>query len=169
MRLAPYVAFTLALSGAPPLVAQQSPSPDLSGIWVLDAAKSDFAGKPAPRSDTTKITRVGKMYRVEQAGDFGPQAGGVQHLSYSWPATDGEVTNSLPQGATMHVTTKLKGDTSTFAVEVSAQGHPILRQLDHAYLSQHGALFIRDVELQPMQGEDLEPVHIVLVYDKTSH
>jgi hypothetical protein len=169
MRLAPLAVLTLALSLVPPLVAQKSSTPDFSGTWVLDSAKSDFAGKPVPKNDTSKFTRVGNVYHVEQVGDFGPQAGGVQRMSYSWPVADGEVTNDLPQGATMHVKTKVNGDTSTFAAEVSAQGHPILRQAGRAYLSQRGMLLIREMDLQPMQGDDLEPIHIVLVYDKTGH
>ena len=110
-------AAVLSVLAASPLAAQKATTPDFSGTWVLDSIKSDFAGTPVPKNDTSKITRVGNVYHMEQVGDFGPRAGGLQRLTYSWPAGNGEVTNDLPQGATMHVKTKLSADTSTFFVE----------------------------------------------------
>jgi hypothetical protein len=159
-----FLAMTAGAAGA--LSAQAAAGPDFSGTWVLDNAKSNFAGQPAPETDTSKVSRNGNMYNIEQIGSFGSQAGGVQRMSYKWPAGDGEVTNALPQGASMHVTTKQKGDTSTFAAEVNYQGQTVMRQTGRAYLAQGGKVFIREMDLQPIQNQSPAPIHVVLVYDK---
>lgn len=159
-------AAVLSVLAASPLAAQKATTPDFSGTWVLDSIKSDFAGTPVPKNDTSKITRVGNVYHMEQVGDFGPRAGGLQRLTYSWPAGNGEVTNDLPQGGTMHVKTKLSADTSTFFVEMSAQGRLLMRQSGRTYLAERGTLLVRGIDVQPMQGEDLEPIHLRVVYDK---
>jgi hypothetical protein len=148
------------------LSAQANAGPDFSGVWVLDTAKSNFAGQPAPETDTSKVSRSGNVYNIEQIGSFGPQAGGIQHMQYKWPAGDGEVTNALPQGASMHVTTKQKGDTSTFSAEVNYQGQMVMRQTGRSYLSKGGKVFVREMDLQPMENQSSGPIHVVLVYNK---
>ena len=146
--------------------AQTVKSPDLSGVWVLNLAKSDFSGQPVPRGDTARIVRTGNVYQVDQVGDFGSEHGGIQKISYKWPATDGETTTQLQQGATLHVTVKMKADTATFSNEFTVQGTTMLRQAGRDYLSDGGKVMTRDTDLKPLQGDDQEPVHMTLVYDK---
>jgi hypothetical protein len=146
--------------------AQKPKGPDFSGTWTLNLAKSDFGGSPVPRNDTSKIVRSGAMYRMDLTGDFGSQHGGVQHTSYMWPATDGEATDSLQQGAVVYVKVTMKGDTSVFATKFSVQGQVILEQTGRDYLSAKGKQLTRETDVKQLQGGDGEPVHMVLVYDK---
>jgi hypothetical protein len=146
--------------------AQSAKGLDFSGVWVLNLAKSDFSGQPVPRGDTARIVRTGNVYQVDQVGDFGPEHGRVQKTSYKWPATDGEATTPLPQGATLHVTVKMKGDTAAFSNEFTVQGTMMLRQTGRDYLSDGGKVMTRDTDLKPMRGDDQEPVHMTLVYDR---
>jgi hypothetical protein len=159
---------TLAIAGASGAQSapQKSKSPDFSGVWTLNLAKSDFGGQPVPRNDTSKIVRSGAVYQLDQTGDFGPQRGGVQRMSYKWPATDGELTNQLPQGGQLAVKVTMKGDTSLFTSEFSMQGQTILKQTGRDYLTAGGTMLIRETDLKQLQGGDGEPVHMVLVYSK---
>lgn len=170
MRASPPVlgALTFLLAaGNPAAAAAQPPStPDFSGTWILDPGRSDFAGAVVPKSATSTMTRTGSQYRVEQVGDFGPSAGGLQHLTYNWPAGSGEVTNDLPQDGSMHVTTQMRGDTSIFAVDISKQGRVVLRQSGRAFLSDGGRTMTREVDSLPMEGPEANPVHVVLVYGR---
>jgi hypothetical protein len=166
MRVAILITLALTIGAAGTTGAQKAALPDFSGIWVLNLAQSDFGGQPVPRGDTSKIVRAGDAYQVDQVGDFGPQRGGVQRLSYKWPASDGEATSQLQQGATLHVAVKDKGDTATFTAEFSVQGQIILHQTGREYLTDGGKVLHRETDLQQMQGDNQEPVHITLVYDK---
>jgi hypothetical protein len=159
-------ACALTVAIAPTVGAQTAKGPDFSGVWVLNLAKSDFSGQPVPRGDTTKIARTGNVYQVDQVGDFGPEHGRVQRISYKWPATDGETTTQLQQGATLHVTVTMKADTATFSNEFAVQGTTMLRQTGRDYLSAGGKVMTRDTVLKPTQGDDQEPVHMTLVYDR---
>ena len=161
-------AITLMLvTGMPAAACAQQPAiPDFSGTWVLDPGRSYFAGTLVPKNASSTMTRTGSQYRVEQVGDFGPSAGGVQHLTYNWPAGSGAVTNDLPQGGSMHVTTQMRGDTSIFAADISKQGRVVLRQSGRAYLSDGGRTFTREVDSLPMEGPGTSPLHVVLVYSR---
>jgi hypothetical protein len=155
-------AVTAAAQSAPP----KSAAPDFSGIWMLNLAKSEFGGAPVPRNDTSRIVRKGAVYQVDQTGDFGHSRGDVQRTSYKWPVADGEVTSELQQGAELYVKVTIKGDTSVFATKLSLQGRTLLEQTGRDYLSAGGKLLTRVMDLKPLQSEDPEPVHMVLVYDK---
>jgi hypothetical protein len=151
---------------AAPSAPQKSKGPDFSGVWTLNLAKSDFGGQPVPRNDTSTIVRSGAVYQLNQTGDFGPQRGGVQRMTYKWPATDGELTNQLPQGGKLSVKVTMKGDTSLFTSEFSMEGQTILKQTGRDYLSAGGTVLIRETDLKQLQGGDGEPIHMVLVYSK---
>ena len=146
--------------------APKSKAADFPGVWTLNLAKSDFGGQPVPRNDTSKIVRKGAVYQVNQTGDFGESRGGIQHTSYQWPATDGEATTPLQQGAELHVKVTMKGDTSQFTTEFTYQGQTILKQSGRDYLSAGGTMLTRETDLRQMQGGDGEPVHMVLVYNR---
>ena len=168
--LALLVCCVLALAGAGTAAAQsaaqKSKSADFSGVWTLDLAKSDFGGAPVPRNDTSKVVRKGAMYQMNQSGDFGPSRGGVQRTSYQWPATDGEATTEMAQGAVLYVKVTMKGDTSVFASKFSMRGQTILEQTGRDYLSAGGKQLTRETELKQLQSDNAEPLHMVLVYDK---
>jgi hypothetical protein len=159
---------TLAIAGVSSAqgAAQKSKGPDFSGVWTLNLAQSDFGGQPVPRNDTSKIVRSGAVYQMDQTGDFGPSRGGIQHTSFKWPATGGELTSELPQGGQLSVKVTMKGDTSLFASEFSVRGQAILKLTGRDYLSAGGTALIRETDLKQLQGGDGQPVHMVLVYSK---
>ncbi|GEM_PF-70950 len=157
--------FAAAGTMAAQSAAQKPKGPDFSGIWTLNLAESDFGGAPVPRNDTSKIKRSGAVYQMDQTGDFGTH-GGVQRTSFKWPATDGEVTTPMQQGAVLDVKVAIKGDTSVFTTTLSVEGKAILEQTGRDYLSARGKQLIRETNLKELQRGDWEPVHMVLVYDK---
>ncbi len=172
--LALLVCCVLTLGAAGTAVAQSAPQkpkvPDFSGVWTLNLAQSDFGGSPVPRNDTSKIVRSAAMYVMDQTGDFGQARGGVQHTLFKWPATDGEATTQMPHGAELYVKVTIKGDTSVFTSKFSMSGQPILEQTGRDYLGAGGKRFIHETDMKQLQfgiqGNTVEPIHMVLVYDK---
>ena len=166
MRLRATLVIALAVLAAPSrlLVAQQSVGADMSGTWVVNRAKSDFGVLPPPTIDSTTTTRIGAMYQIETTSDFGGQ--GIQHLSYKWPVGEGEATNDLPNGATIHTTTKIQHDTTTFSSTISVQGRTVALQTGRSFLSPDGKTLTREMEMQPLAGPSTDPMRFRLVYDR---
>lgn len=148
------------------LAAQQTPpaGTDLTGTWVINLAKSDFGALPPPTIDSSTITRVGTMYQIESTSNFGGQ--GVQHNVLKWPVGEGEATNELPNGATIHTTTKIQHDTTTFSSTISVQGQVVALQMGRTYRSPDGKTLTREMDIQPTAGPSSDPLHFRLVYDK---
>ena len=148
------------------LGAQQAPptSPDFSGTWVINRAKSDFGTMPPPTIDSSTVKRVGNMYEIDGTTDFGGQ--GTQHLVLKWPVGEGETTTELPNEATIHTTTKLQHDTATFSSTISVQGRTVALQSGRMYRSPDGKTLTREIEIMPVAAPDAQPMHFRLVYDK---
>ncbi|HEY1953201.1 MAG TPA: hypothetical protein VGG76_10370 [Gemmatimonadaceae bacterium] len=146
--------------------AQQAPpaGPDLTGTWVINRGKSDFGTMAPPTIDSSVVTRVGAMYQVDATSDFGGQ--GMQHLVVKFPIGGGETTTDLPNGATIHTTTKIQGDTSTFVSTISVQGRPVALQTGRVYRSADGKTMTREIDVQPVAGPSTDPLHFRLVYDR---
>jgi hypothetical protein len=164
MRTTLVIAFAFMAASGRLLVAQQATGADMTGTWVINRAKSDFGMLPPPTIDSTTATRVGAMYQVETTSDFGGQ--GIQHLSYKWPAGEGESTNDLASGATIHTTTKVQHDTTTFSSTISVQGRTVALQTGRMYRSPDGKTLTREMEMQPLAGPSTDPMHFRLVYDR---
>jgi hypothetical protein len=141
--------------------AQQSVPLDLSGTWVLNIAKSDFDIEDPPKgSDTSVYTRTGNVYEVVQSGAAG-------RVVYRWPVGTGDVTSDLAeQGAKMHTTTTLKGDTATFTSEILVHGAAFMIETGTEYLSRDGKVLTRKVAHQNMANPNEDLLHFVFVYDK---
>jgi len=157
----------LALLGPPArLAAQQGPpaGTDITGTWVINLAKSDFGKLPPPTIDSSTVTRVGNVYQIDATSDFGGQ--GVQHHVLKWPVGEGETTNDLANGATIHTTTKIQHDTTTFSTTISVQGQVVALQAGRSYRSADGKTLTREMDMQPMAGPNTDPIHFRLVYDK---
>jgi hypothetical protein len=154
----------LAVALVPGIVGAQSTGSDISGIWAIDLSKSNYGQLPPPSYDTSKVSRVANQYHVESSSDFGGQ--GPQHLSWNWPIGDGEVTNVAPNGATLHTTTKMKGDTITFSSTVVFQGQTVAIQSGWIAVGSDGKTLTRNIEIQPMQGPSSQPLRMLLVYNK---
>lgn len=160
------IALGLVAPSSRRLVAQNAPPPgtDITGTWVINRAKSDFGAMAPPTIDSSTVTRVGTMYQIDGTTDFGGQ--GTQHRVLKWPIGDGETTTDLPNGASIHTTTKLQHDTTTFSSTVSVQGQTVALQTGRMYRSADGKTLTRELEVEPLVGQTSEPMHFRLVYDR---
>lgn len=165
IRTALPIVFALLASSAS-LVAQQAlpTGTDLTGTWVINRAKSDFGPLPPPTIDSSTVTRVGTMYQIDATTDFGGR--GMQHNVLKWPVGEGESTTDMLNGATIHTTTKLQHDTTTFTSTISVQGQTIALQSGRTYRSPDGKTLTRELDIQPLAGPNIDPMHFRLVYDK---
>jgi hypothetical protein len=93
------LAAALALLASPALAAH----PDMSGTWLLDPAKSDFAQVPIPADLTLTIKVEGPEFYVNQTG------GGQPDIALHFSTSGKEVTNDLP-GAKMVSTHRWEGE-----------------------------------------------------------
>lgn len=166
IRVAFLIVFALLSPAARLLLAQQTPptGTDFTGTWVINRAKSDFGTMPPPTIDSSIVTRVGTMYQIDATSDFGGQ--GTQHRVLKWPAGEGESTTEMPEGPTIHTTTKLQHDTTTFSSTISVQGQIVALQSGRMYLSPDGKTLTRELEIQPLAGPSNEAFHFRLVYDR---
>jgi hypothetical protein len=166
IRAALLIVFALLAPSARLLIAQQAPptGTDFTGTWVINLAKSDFGTLPPPTIDSSTVTRTGTMYQIDATTDFGGQ--GTQHSVLNWPVGEGETTTDLPNGATLHTTTKLQHDTTTFSSTISVQGQIVALQTGRMYRSPDGKTLTREMEIQPLAGPNTESLHFRLVYDR---
>jgi len=162
-RVIVLVALAVQLSAAGVAAAQQSPPGDLTGSWVINPGKSSFASMPAPTVDSLVVTRVKGMYQFETTTDFGGQ--GKQHLVYTWPIGEGEVTNNV-SGAIVHTTIKMKADTILPTSQITMQGETVATQSGRVFRSADGKTLTRDVLIQPASTMSGDPIHVVFVYDR---
>jgi hypothetical protein len=158
------IAFAL-LTPSAGLGAQQAPvkGADLTGTWVINLAKSDLGTMPPPTVDSSTITRVGDVYEIASASDFGGQ--GTQRRVLKWPVGEGEASNESG-GATIRTTTKVQHDTTTFSSTISVQGQTVALQTGRTYLSRDGKTLTREMDIQPLAGPSTDPIHFRLVYDR---
>jgi len=82
-------AATLALVSLPLVAAEH---PDITGTWMLDAAKSDFGPMPVPGDLVVTVEADGDAFSVRQTG------GGQPDLVLRFNTSGREVTNELPSG-----------------------------------------------------------------------
>jgi hypothetical protein len=153
----------LAAAGA--AAAQQKTPPDITGTWVLNAAKSDFGLLPIPKADTATYTRTGNVYQVVESADA--SEAGTGHITYSWPIGTGKVSTELTdQGVTMQTTVTQAGDTTKFVSQIRRQGEAMEIQAGREYLSPDGRVRTREVDFQNLANPNEDPQHLVFVYDK---
>jgi hypothetical protein len=79
----------LALCSLPLLAAEH---PDITGTWVIDAAKSDFGTMPVPADLVVTVKASGDEFSVLQTG------GGQPDLELHFNTAGKEVANDLPGG-----------------------------------------------------------------------
>jgi len=89
----------LALSGA----SFAAEHPELTGTWVLDAAKSDFGPMPVPADLVVTITGKSPDYQMHQTG------GGRADMDLRFSTSGQPVVNDLPR-AKMTSTHRWEGD-----------------------------------------------------------
>ena len=131
--------------------------PDLTGTWVVNVAKSNFGGFPAPKADTATYTRDGYVYHVEQAADQGQ---GLVHLKSEWPTDSGDVTDSLPDGTRVVVKAHVEHGVQLFTSSL-AKGGQTATMSGRIELAPDHMTMTRIVTIVPPAGE---PVNLRLVY-----
>jgi type IV secretory pathway protease TraF len=162
-RIMLLMALAVQLAAVRVAVAQQSPAGDLSGTWVVNVGKSSFSPMTAPTVDSIVVTRADDSYQFDATSDFGGQ--GKQHLVYKWPIGAGEVTNNI-NGAIVHTTIAVKGDTLLPTSQITMQGETVATQKGRVFRSADGKTLTRDVVVQPASSMSGDPIHIVFVYDR---
>lgn len=141
--------------------ADSSRLADLTGTWVIDVAKSDFGGVPAPKADTARYKRDGFIYHVSQAADQGQ---GLVHLDSEWPTDSGEVTNNLPDGTSVTVKTHVEHGVQHFTLTLARSGQTAT-MTGRIELSGDHQTMTRYATVVPAGGE---PINLRLVYVKKS-
>jgi polyvinyl alcohol dehydrogenase (cytochrome) len=111
------VILTLALATMGPLGAAAD-KPNFSGVWTLDAAKSNFGQTPPPASLTRKVEQNGASVSVVQTQTGGPGGEVTVTANYS---PDGEPTTNKFRGADSKSTAKWDGDALTIITNTKLQ------------------------------------------------
>ena len=144
--------------------AQQRAARDLSGTWVLNAAKSQFETWPAPKSDTAIYTRDGGVYQVVETT---PGDTGAVRITYKWPVGVGEVSSVLPDDdLTVDTRVTQTGDTVKFVSQLRRKGNTMELQVGREYLSADGMTRTREVDFQNLANPDEDPLHLVFVFER---
>jgi hypothetical protein len=151
----------VAAASAPALAQDATRLPDISGTWVIDVAKSDFGGVPAPKADTAIYTRDGFIYHVDQVADQGQ---GAVHVQSQWPTDSGEVTNNLPDGTSVTVKTHVEHGVQHFTLTLARSGQTAT-MTGRIELSADHQTMTRYATVVPAGGE---PINLRLVYVKKS-
>lgn len=109
-----------ALVLAATTAAAQVKTPDLSGTWELDAAKSDFGPMQAPAKMTLTITQGGaaKMKIVTVT----PGPNGDQSVATDYPVDGAPHDITTSDGAKQTSTTKWDGSTFVVDTKMERQG-----------------------------------------------
>jgi hypothetical protein len=153
-----YAALAVMGLGAITVPSSAQSVPDLSGTWVLNAAKSQMGGKSL-RSDTTVITRVGTTYHIVSIVDAGT---GPVADTLIVPAGDGESTN-LVRGVQVHGIVTHQGDTSVTSSDLKVDNQTVAVTTSRAWMSTDKQTLTKVSDLHPTNGA---PIHLVLVYDR---
>jgi hypothetical protein len=122
-------AFLLSIMAAAG-TAQQDPH---VGIWILDVASSSYSPGPAPRSQTTVYTQIGRGFRVTSSGISATGQNISREFSYSFDGREHPARGYMPDwdsikarqvdARTIEYTRFLKGEeVQTVTRSVSADG-----------------------------------------------
>lgn len=141
--------------------AEQTNLPDLSGKWVLNVTKSEFAGTPAPRVETATFVKSGEFYVIDQMIDV--DAGSTRY-SMKWPVTKGEVTNSLTDNASMQLKADVVGTVRTFMADILVNGKVEVKQKGTLALSSDGKTMTREVTISLLEAQ--KEYKLTFIYDK---
>lgn len=103
-------------------LAVAADKPNLSGIWVMDAAKSDFGGSPAPDSfkRTIEQNEPSLIMTDEQVGQAGPEKAIRKYT------TDGKETTYHWMGNEVTSAAHWEGDTLVIVGKVDSNGTPVV-------------------------------------------
>jgi hypothetical protein len=138
------------------LVSTQAPAtPNFSGDWKMNAAKSDFGGLPAPSSMVRTITHAEPSLKIveTQRSDMGDQS---TTRAYT---INGSPTTFTSQGAEVRTQAEWTGATLLVTSSVEAVG---VTFKDRMTLSADGRILTSLVHITSPQGE----VDINIVFDK---
>jgi hypothetical protein len=126
IALAAFVAMTAASAA--------QAKPDFSGVWIMDATKSDFGGMPSPETMTRTITHKEPSFRVVTVQKGGTTEDRTIDTAFT---TDGKAqTNTIP-GGSLTLAGKWEGTTLVLAGTMSLTNMAIPVE-DRFVLSQDG-------------------------------
>jgi len=126
IALAAFVAMTAASTA--------QAKPDFSGVWIMDASKSDFGAMPSPATMTRTITHKEPSFRVVTVQKGGTTEDRTIDTTFT---TDGKPqTNTIP-GGSLTLAGKWEGTTLVLAGTMSLTDMAIPVE-DRFALSQDG-------------------------------
>jgi len=133
----------------------QTATPNFSGDWKMNLAKSDFGGLPAPSSIVRTITHAEPSMKIveTQRSDIGDQS---TTRAYT---INGAATTFTSQGAEVRTQAEWTGATLLVTSTVDAAG---LTFKDRMSLSADGRTLTSLVHIASPQGE----VDLTVVFDK---
>jgi hypothetical protein len=137
------LAALLALLSSPVIAADP---PDMTGVWLVDIAKSDFGPMPAPSDLRLDIrTEAGEFY-VKQSG------GGQPEVELHFNTSGKEVTNELP-GARMTSTHRWEDAVLVGELKIVTDDTTTLTFKDRTTYSPDGKVMTSDRTLSGPMGE----------------
>jgi hypothetical protein len=129
------------------LLAAAGNRPNFSGVWKLDAAKSEFGKAPAPQKLTTQIEHRDPEVKVH-SDITGPQ--GSYSTDYKW-VTDGRENVNTVRGNEIRATVVWNGQTLISNAKTTVNG-AVLTIVDVWALSPDGKTMTISRTVQGPQG-----------------
>ena len=144
----------LVVAGTSARPAAAADTPNFSGDWTMNVARSKFAGMPPPTSLTRKVTHAEPSLVIveEQVGGLG--SGATRKYT-----TDGKETSFESDGAEVKTSAVWDGDALMVVSHVPIAG---LQFVDRMTLSEDGKVMTSAVHITSPQGE----VDITIVFDR---
>jgi hypothetical protein len=149
-----FAATVLALAVAAHNVPAQS-KPNFSGLWKMNAARSDFGPIPAPTSIERKITHAEPSLVIVEAQDAGT---GAETVTRTY-TTDGKGTTFPSQGAEVKGMAVWEGNEVVVTSEVEVV---MIKFIDRMMLSPDGKTLTSVIKLTSPEGD----VNMKVLFEK---
>ncbi len=144
-------AFCLAAMAA---ITPDEKTPDLTGTWKLDSAKSDFGQFPGPDSQTDVYEHKDPKLHIKSSVKGGPQ--GDREIESNYTTDGAESVNKTPRGDIKTVA-KWEGKKLVMHSKFDMQGNEVL--IDVTYeLSSDGTVLTLNRQIKSPMGEMAQKV-----------
>jgi hypothetical protein len=138
--------FLLMLATAALMLAADKPN--FSGVWKLDASKSDFGQRPAPEKMERTVEHAEPSMKVKML-TVSPRGERSTESSYT---TDGKPGKAQIMGQDAKVMAKWKGDTLVVTLTADFQGNEV-KQEEVWKLSGDGKTLMTETTIDSPQGQ----------------